>query len=127
MRYLLHESQHDELLARQKYLYDVFHLYFIPDISDNGFITLKSVGCCFNEILFSDQKFGVGDIVLSSTSAVTTNGAVMPGITIASISEYNKVYDLVKKIQTDIYSDTMYPNDMRPKENHGYNTEYKGM
>jgi hypothetical protein len=51
----------------------------------------------------------------------------MPGITIASISEYNKVYDLVKKIQTDIYSDTMYPNDMRPKENHGYNTEYKGM
>lgn len=52
MRYLLHESQHDELLARQKYLYDVFHLYFIPDISDNGFITLKSVGCCFNEILF---------------------------------------------------------------------------
>ncbi len=76
---------------------------------------------------FFDQKFGVGDIVLSSTTAVTTNGAVMPGITIASISEYNKVYDLVKKIQTDIYSDTMYPNDMRPKENHGYNTEYKGM
>ncbi|MBE6158657.1 MAG: PH domain-containing protein [Firmicutes bacterium] len=76
---------------------------------------------------FFDQKFGVGDIVLSSTTAVSTNGAVMPGITIASISEYNKVYDLVKKIQTDIYSDTMYPNDMRPKENHGYNTEYKGM
>ena len=76
---------------------------------------------------FFDQKFGVGDIVLSSTTSVSTNGAVMPGITIASISEYNKVYDLVKKIQTDIYSDTMYPNDMRPKENHGYNTEYKGM
>ena len=76
---------------------------------------------------FFDQKFGVGDIVLSSTTAVSANGAVMPGITIASISEYNKVYDLVKKIQTDIYSDTMYPNDMRPKENHGYNTEYKGM
>ncbi len=76
---------------------------------------------------FFDQKFGVGDIVLSSTTAVSTNGAVMPGITIASISEYNKVYDMVRKIQTDIYSDTMYPNDMRPKENHGYNTEYKGM
>ena len=76
---------------------------------------------------FFDQKFGVGDIVLSSITSVSTNGAVMPGITIASISEYNKVYDLVKKIQTDIYSDTMYPNDMRPKENHGYNTEYKGM
>ncbi len=76
---------------------------------------------------YFDQKFGVGDIILSSTSSVNTNGTVMPGITIASISEYNKVYDLVKKIQTDIYSDTMYPNDMRPKENHGYNTEYKGM
>ena len=28
--------------------------------------------------------------------------------------------------QQDIYSDIMYPNDKRPKENHGYNTEYKG-
>ena len=33
---------------------------------------------------------------------------------------------LVKKLQTDVYTDVMYPNDKRPKENHGYNTKYKG-
>ena len=33
---------------------------------------------------------------------------------------------MVKKLQTDIYTDVMYPNDKRPSENHGYNTEYKG-
>ena len=76
---------------------------------------------------FFDQKFDVGDIILSSTTSVSGNGTVMGGISISSISEYNMVYDMVRKIQTDIYSDTMYPNDMRPKENHGYNTEYKGM
>ena len=76
---------------------------------------------------FFDQKFGVGDVVLSSTTYVNSNNSVGGGISISSISNYNQVYDLVKKIQTDIYSDTMYPNDMRPKENHGYNTEYKGL
>ena len=31
----------------------------------------------------------------------------------------------IKKLQEDVYTDTMYPNDLRPKENHGYNTEVK--
>ena len=31
---------------------------------------------------------------------------------------------MVKNLQTDIYADTMYPNDLRPSSNHGYNTNY---
>ncbi len=34
---------------------------------------------------------------------------------------------LLKKLQTDIYADTMYLNDLRPQENRGYSTEYKGL
>lgn len=45
---------------------------------------------------------------------------------IANISNYNEVYQLVSKLQIDIYSDTMYPNDLRPEENHGYRTKYQG-
>lgn len=45
---------------------------------------------------------------------------------INSISEYSKVFQLVKKLQKDIYSDTMFPNDLRPEENHGYRTKYRG-
>ena len=58
---------------------------------------------------FFDQRFGVGDIICTS-----------------NISEYPEVYNLIQKLQQDIYSDMMYPNDQRPSENHGYKTEYKG-
>lgn len=70
-----------------------------------------------------DQKFGVGDVIITSNQIGDNGAATMK---IASISEYADVYNLIKKLQKDIYTDTMYPNDMRPKENHGYNTEYKG-
>lgn len=71
-----------------------------------------------------DQKFGVGDVIASSNQ-ITANNKVGK-IEISSIADYAEVYNLVKKLQTDVYSDTMYPNDLRPPENHGYNTKYKG-
>lgn len=78
-----------------------------------------------------DQMFGVGDIMLTSSQLVnnTTYGnsdITVAGININSISNYQEVYNIIKKLQQDIYTDVMYPNDLRPKENHGYNTEYKG-
>lgn len=74
---------------------------------------------------FFDQMFNVGDIICT-TSHRSSNGNVAAA-NITSISEYTEVYNIVTKLQRDIYSDIMYPNDYRPKENHGYNTEYKGM
>lgn len=71
-----------------------------------------------------DQMFGVGDIVTTTNQLHENN--VSAAISINSISDYIEVYNLVKKLQRDIYTDVMYPNDKRPKENHGYNTEYKG-
>ena len=72
-----------------------------------------------------DQMFNVGDIITTSSQRSNENG--LASMRISSISNYIEVYNLVKKLQQDIYTDVMYPNDMRPKENHGYNTEYKGM
>lgn len=71
-----------------------------------------------------DQMFNVGDIVATS-SQLTQNGKSTT-IMINSISNYIDVYNLIRKLQTDIYTDIMYPNDKRPTENHGYNTQYKG-
>lgn len=74
---------------------------------------------------FFDQKFNVGDIICTSNNMMPNN--ISAAISISSISNYAEVYSIVKKLQQDIYTDVMYPNDQRPKENHGYKTEYKGM
>ena len=71
-----------------------------------------------------DQMFNVGDIICTS-SHNNINGTTA-SIKISSVSNYTEIYNIIKKLQQDIYSDIMYPNDKRPKENHGYNTEYKG-
>lgn len=71
-----------------------------------------------------DQMFNVGDIQITTNQFTKKN---MPAlININSISNYTEVYQMVKKLQKDIYSDIMYPNDLRPKENHGYKTKYRG-
>lgn len=72
-----------------------------------------------------DQMFNVGDII-ATTNQLTQNGKSVT-ISIASISNYIDVYNMVKKLQTDIYTDVMYPNAKRHSENPGYNTEYKGL
>ena len=76
-----------------------------------------------------DQWFGVGDIITTSaqTNPATLNGrrtSTNAGISIDSIANYAEVYKLVKQLQEDIYTDVMYPNDLRPKENHGYKSKY---
>ncbi len=71
-----------------------------------------------------DQMFNVGDIICTSSQYSPEGGSA--SIKLVDIEEYIDLYNKVKKLQQDIYSDIMYPNDKRPKENHGYNTEYKG-
>ena len=80
-----------------------------------------------------DQLIGVGDVVLTSNnvadfygSSVRVNGRPLSiGTTIADIKDYREVFEIIKKLQEDVYTDTMYPNDLRPKENHGYQTKYR--
>lgn len=82
-----------------------------------------------------DQMIGVGDVVLTSNnvadmygSSGRVNGRSLDmNITIADIRDYREVFEIIKKLQEDIYTDTMYPNDLRPEENHGYHTKYKGL
>ena len=72
-----------------------------------------------------DQMFNVGDII--ATSNHLNESGKITTISISSVSNYVDIYNMVKKVQTDIYTDVMYPNAKRPSENPGYNTEYKGL
>jgi hypothetical protein len=69
---------------------------------------------------------GVGDVVLTCThhSYSSRHRSALNGFAICDIPDYQRVFKMVKDLQTDIYSDTMYPNALRPEENPGYNTQY---
>ena len=65
---------------------------------------------------YLDRKFKVGDIHI-----VATNGRHV-------LEDLEDPYFLTEKLQTivlDIKTDIQFPNNLRPKENEGYNTEYK--
>lgn len=73
-----------------------------------------------------DQMLGVGDVisVCSHSGLSSGHSHASGGLTICDIPDYQNVFNLIKQLQTDIYADTQYPNDLRPKENHGYQTQY---
>ncbi len=74
-----------------------------------------------------DQMLGVGDVI-TVCSHITYNGNDSHGhahsMNLCDLSDYQEVFSLVSRLQTDIYSDTMYPNDKRPDTNSGYQTKY---
>lgn len=62
-----------------------------------------------------DRICGTGDVVMECVHDVHN---------IQNIEDYDRVCELVSQISQDQYTDAMFPNDMRPEENHGYNTKY---
>lgn len=77
-----------------------------------------------------DQWLGVGDVVTvcshTGYSSNSSHSHSSNGLTICDIPDYQQVFAMVKQLQTDIYADTQFPNDLRPGENHGYQTQYRG-
>ncbi|MBR6071587.1 MAG: PH domain-containing protein [Acholeplasmatales bacterium] len=71
-----------------------------------------------------DKSHNVGDVFIVA-GVSTTSTKSRGGMNIVDIEDYMKVYKIITKVGRDIFSDTMYPNDLRPNENHGYNTSYK--
>ncbi|HHT97603.1 MAG TPA: PH domain-containing protein [Clostridiales bacterium] len=69
-----------------------------------------------------DRILKVGDIkiVLSGKSDSNRDAAII------DIEQPFDVYKKIQKIVIDIQTDIHYPNVLRPGENHGYQTKYKG-
>lgn len=74
-----------------------------------------------------DKMLGVGDIrfdmgynIHSNKNGMNINAAIL------DIENPMDIYPRIQKIVMDIQTDIEFPNAYRPKENPGYNTEYKG-
>lgn len=52
MRYMIHQNQLNELHARQSYLYDIFHIYFLPGNPEGNYIPLIPLGDKGPDVLF---------------------------------------------------------------------------
>ena len=52
MRYMVHESQAQEIHGRQLYLYDIFRLHFLPREKEGEYIPLSPIGHVDLDILF---------------------------------------------------------------------------
>ena len=64
-----------------------------------------------------DRLFKVGDVhIQGNTQHIVVEDINAPYI----------YADKIQKIVRDLKADMQFPNDLRPEENHGYNTKYKG-
>lgn len=75
-----------------------------------------------------DRMFGVGDVIFicahNSYQTSHNHNSGHQNMKIYNIPDFQQVFKMVNNLQTDVYSDTMYPNAMRPDSNPGYNTQY---
>jgi membrane protein YdbS with pleckstrin-like domain len=100
--------------------------YIITDRAlyiQNGIFAIHTERSPLNEIVHTeislgiiDKIFGLGDVL-----CICMHGTHR----ILNIKDYNEVSAILAKISEDTYTDTMYPNDYRPEENHGYKTKYR--
>lgn len=70
-----------------------------------------------------DKIFGTGDVLLDE-GIVSSKGHPVYTI-LEDLEDPRQVYHRVQKIVLDIQTDIEYPNAYRPKENPGYQTEYR--
>lgn len=74
-----------------------------------------------------DQWIGVGDVIFGLNEVYYDNDGEKTAnkLQIINIADYQEVYKLVTTLQRDVFSDTMYPNELRPNVNRGYKTGYR--
>lgn len=66
---------------------------------------------------FTDEIFKVGDVYIKAKNE---------SVVLFDIKNPYEITSKLQKITLDIKTDIYYPNALRPEENPGYNTKYKG-
>ena len=93
----------------------IIHSGFIN--KNYGTIFYKDISNVQLNISLVDKYLHVGDIIFTTTASVPHS--------FLDLEDPFEVYEMVQKIVLDIQTDIEYPNNLRPKENSGYQTEYK--
>lgn len=110
--------------------------YYVTDkriILQTGFVDMNYQTVYYKDIKninlrigLIDKLLGVGDIYFDLGSYVNRNGTRTISHAFLDIENPHEIYPRLQKIVLDIQTDIEYPNALRPDENLGYNTKYKG-
>lgn len=91
MRYLLHASQRSELTGRRQYLYDIFHMYFLPGQAEGGFIPLKPLGPNILDVLFiTGHANYVGNFFQNAIGSIPEKTIVITSCLGRSFQKYSR-------------------------------------
>lgn len=89
-----------------------------------GIFTVTTERSPLNEVNHTGIHIGIIDNICGTGDVVME--CIHDTHKIENIHGYEKVCDIIASVSEDQYTDTMFPNDMRPEENHGYRTKYSG-
>ena len=94
--------------------YTSIELYEVQNLSVNVGV-LERMRNCGSVRLTPDVSTGSG-----------RSSSTRSGHRLKHIAEPYDVYNLIKRLALDITTDKHYPNELRPQQNPGYSTEYRG-
>ena len=110
--------------------------YYITDkriILQTGFVDMNYQTIYYKDIKnvnlkigLIDKLLGVGDIYFDLGTSLTNKGTQTISHAFLDIEKPHEIYPTLQKIVLDIQTDIEYPNALRPDENPGYKTNYKG-
>ena len=112
--------------------------YFVTNrriIIHSGFLAVNEASVFYKDLRnvqtrigLLDKLFGTGDILLDDGTVVqkAIGNNQTTGHVLEDLENVQEVYRRIQKIVLDIQTDIEYPNALRPAENPGYNTDYRG-
>lgn len=114
MRYAFQENNKDELVARKKYLYDVFKLYFIPIKMQENFIMLQSLPSnCLSIFFITGHRSDVMSFLIKNKDNIAEDIVV---INSCFDIKFKNILKNKKHVYISNYDDWNYSNvrDGRP-------------
>lgn len=104
--------------------------YYITNhriIIQNGFFAINETSIFYKDLRDVKLKIGIfnkfshtGDILLNATGGDSNSSD-----SFEFLKDAQDIYERLQKIIFNIQTDIEYPNALRPKDNPGYNTNYK--
>ena len=120
------------LTANRRYKNTGYYVTNRRIIIQHGFFAVNEVSLFYKDLQnvqmkvgFVDKIFHVGDICFDSGIRYDSSGNKQNEFVFEELEDVQEVYARIQKIILDIQTDIEYPNDLRPKNNSGYNTQYR--